>query len=116
MAKYEVRHADTFFKAMDRLDRGSQKVIAKWIDNHLVDVDFPQVSGKYLTGNLAGYVRFRVGSYRIIAKVDDEDFIIMNIHVAKCSDVYNFKGKIEFDLKPIAFLEEYLYVINPVVK
>ncbi len=78
---------------MDKLDRGTQKVIAKWIDKHLVNVDFPRAPGKYLSGNLSGYVRFRVGSYRIIAKVDDEDFVILNIQVAKCSEVYNFKGE-----------------------
>ena len=93
MARYQVRYALTFFKAMDKLDRGTQKVIAKWIDKHLVNVDFPRAPGKYLSGNLSGYVRFRVGSYRIIAKVDDEDFVILNIHVAKRSEVYNFKGE-----------------------
>jgi plasmid addiction system poison protein len=93
MARYQVRYALTFFKAMDKLDRGTQKVIAKWIDKHLVNVDFPRAPGKYLSGNLSGYVRFRVGSYRIIAKVDEEDFVILNIHVAKRSEVYNFKGE-----------------------
>ena len=93
MARYQVRYASTFFKAMDKLYRGTQKVIAKWIDKHLVNVDFPRAPGKYLSGNLSGYVRFRVGSYRIIAKVDDEDFVILNIHVAKRSEVYNFKGE-----------------------
>lgn len=93
MARYQVRYASTFFKAMDTLDRGRKKVIAKWIDKHLVNVDFPRAPGKYLSGNLSSYVRFRVGSYRIIAKVDDEDFVILNIHVAKRSEVYNFKGE-----------------------
>ena len=59
----------------------------------MVNVDFPRAPGKYLSGNLSSYVRFRVGSYRIIAKVDDEDFVILNIHVAKRSEVYNFKGE-----------------------
>ncbi|RSJ54030.1 Plasmid stabilization system protein [Streptococcus gordonii] len=93
MAKYQVCYSSTFFKAMDKLDRGTQKIIAKWIDKHLVNVDFPRAPGKYLSGNLSGYVRFRVGSYRIIAKVDEEDFVILNIHVAKRSKVYNFKGE-----------------------
>lgn len=87
MAKYHVRYASTFFKAMDKLYRGAQKVIARWIDKHLVNVDFPKASGKYLTGSLANYDCFRVDSYCIIAKVDDEDFVIMNVHVAKRSDV-----------------------------
>ena len=93
MAKYQVRYTSTFFKAMDKLDRGAQRVIAKWIDKHLVNINFPRAPGKYLSGNLSGYVRFRVGSYWIIAKVDEEDFVILNIHVAKRSEVYNFKGE-----------------------
>ena len=91
MARYQVRYASTFFKALDKLDRGTQKVIAKWIDKHLVNVDFPMVPGKYLSGNLSVYVRFRVGSYRIIAKVNDEDFVILNVHVGKRSEVYKFR-------------------------
>ncbi|WP_295506607.1 type II toxin-antitoxin system RelE/ParE family toxin [uncultured Streptococcus sp.] len=46
-----------------------------------------------MSGNLSVYVRFRVGSYRIIAKVDDEDFVILNVHVGKRSEVYRFKGQ-----------------------
>ena len=41
-----------------------------------------------MSGNLSVYVRFRVGSYRIIAKVDDEDFVILNVNVGKLSEVY----------------------------
>ena len=41
MASYKVNYADTFFEDMDKLDKGIQKQIAKWIDKHLVGVDFP---------------------------------------------------------------------------
>ncbi|MBJ7541432.1 type II toxin-antitoxin system mRNA interferase toxin, RelE/StbE family [Streptococcus sp. SL1232] len=67
---------------MDKLDRGRQKVIARWIDKYLIDVVFPQALGKYLAGMLSDYIRFRVGYY-IITKVNDEDFVIMNVHIAK---------------------------------
>ena len=87
MAKYQICYASTFFKAMDKLNRGTQKVIARQIDKYLLNVDFPKAPGKYLTGSLADYVCFRVGSYCIIAKVDDEDFVIMNVYAAKRSDV-----------------------------
>ncbi|EMC14284.1 plasmid addiction system poison protein [Streptococcus mutans N66] len=29
MAKFQVRYASTFFKTMDKLNRGTQKVIAR---------------------------------------------------------------------------------------
>ena len=73
---------------MEKLDKGTQKQIAKWIDKHLVGVDFPRSPGKYLTGNLSGYVRFRVSNYRIVAIVDDKELVITNLHVGHRSEIY----------------------------
>lgn len=88
MASYKVDYADTFFEDMEKLDKGTQKQIAKWIDKHLVGVDFPRSPGKYLTGNLSGYVRFRVSNYRIIAIVDEGELVITNLHVGHRSEIY----------------------------
>ncbi|HFI0787943.1 type II toxin-antitoxin system RelE/ParE family toxin [Streptococcus suis] len=88
MAKYRVDYAPSFFEDMDKLDKGTSRQIARWIDKHLVDVDFPRSPGKYLTGNLAGYVRFRVGNYRIIAVVDKGELVLLNLHVGHRSDIY----------------------------
>ncbi|HEL9634651.1 type II toxin-antitoxin system RelE family toxin [Streptococcus suis] len=88
MAKYRVDYAPSFFEDMDKLDKGTSRQIARWIDKHLVDVDFPRSPGKYLTGNLAGYVRFRVGNYRIIAVVDDGELVLLNLHVGHRSEIY----------------------------
>ncbi|NQN90984.1 type II toxin-antitoxin system RelE/ParE family toxin [Streptococcus suis] len=88
MAKYRVDYAPSFSEDMDKLDKGTSRQIARWIDKHLVDVDFPRSPGKYLTGNLAGYVRFRVGNYRIIAVVDEGELVLLNLHVGQRSDIY----------------------------
>lgn len=88
MANYDVDYAESFFDDMDKLDRGTQKQIMKWIEKHLVGVDFPRSPGKYLTGNLSGYVRFRVSNYRIIAVVDDDALVITNLHVGHRSTIY----------------------------
>ena len=82
MASYKVNYADTFFEDMDKLDKGIQKQIAKWIDKHLVGVDFPRSPG------LSGYVRFRVSNYRIVAIVDDGELVITNLHVGHRSEIY----------------------------
>ncbi|HFI0480837.1 TPA: type II toxin-antitoxin system RelE/ParE family toxin [Streptococcus suis] len=88
MAKYRVDYAPSFFEDMDKLDKGTSRQIARWIDKHLVDVDFPRSPGKYLTGDLAGYVRFRVGNYRIIAVADEGELVLINLHVGHRSDIY----------------------------
>lgn len=51
MAKYKVEYADTFDKAMKKLDRRDQRFIIHWIDQHLNNVDFPTSPGKSLKGN-----------------------------------------------------------------
>lgn len=88
MAKYSVEYADSFFEDLEKLDKGTRKQIMRWIDKHLVDVDFPRSPGKFLAGNLAGYVRFRVSNYRIIAHIDDGDFVLTNLHVGHRSSIY----------------------------
>ncbi|MDG3206918.1 type II toxin-antitoxin system RelE/ParE family toxin [Streptococcus suis] len=88
MAKYEVDYAESFFEDLDKIDKGTRKQIMNWIDKHLVDVDFPRSPGKYLTGRLSGYVRFRVANYRIIAKVDNGNFVLTNLHVGHRSTIY----------------------------
>ena len=47
MAKYQVEYADTFDKAMKKLDRGDQRFIMRWIDQHLHNVDFQLLQGKF---------------------------------------------------------------------
>lgn len=91
MAKYKVEYADTFDKAMKKLDRRDQRFIIHWIDQHLNNVDFPTSPGKSLKGNFSGYVRFRVGNYRIIAEVDNDKFVITNMTVGHRSEVYKIR-------------------------
>ena len=88
MAKYQVVFASSFEKEFSRLDNGVQKQILKWIGKHLFNVDFPTAPGKTLKGDLRDYVRFRVGDYRIISLVDENLFVITNIHVGHQRDSY----------------------------
>lgn len=88
MAKYQVVFASSFEKEFSRLDKGVQKQILKWIGKHLINVDFPTAPGKTLKGDLRDYVRFRVGDYRIISLVDENLFVITNIHGGHRRDIY----------------------------
>ena len=56
--KYKVEYADTFDKAMKKLDRrDSQRFIIHWIDQHLNNVDFSYLQEEF-EGKFSGYVRF----------------------------------------------------------
>jgi mRNA interferase RelE/StbE len=88
MARYRVEFTESFEKDFIKLDSAVQKQILKWIEKHLLNVDFPSTPGKTLKGELKDYIRFRVGDYRIISIVEEDIFVITNIHVGHRKDVY----------------------------
>ena len=88
MARYRVEFTESFEKGFIKLDSAVQKQILKWIEKHLLNVDFPSTPGKTLKGELKDYIRFRVGDYRIISIVEEDIFVITNIHVGHRKDVY----------------------------
>lgn len=85
---YKVLTTDSFDKQFKKLDSSIQKIIKKWIDKHLVGCENPRLSGKGLTSNLSGYWRYRIGDYRLIAEILDNELIIIAISIAHRSDVY----------------------------
>jgi mRNA interferase RelE/StbE len=43
--------------------------------------DDPRLFGKALSGDMKGIWRYRVGDYRILTKIEDNNFVILVIHV-----------------------------------
>ncbi len=48
----------------------------------------PRSFGKPLSGNLSGVWRYRTGDYRILAQIEDDNFIIVVLHVGHRKNVY----------------------------
>ncbi|QQE46456.1 Toxin RelG [Peptoniphilus harei] len=86
---YQVRTTKKFDKSFKKLDRQSQKLIKNWIEGNLMDCPDPRFSGKPLTGNFKGVWRYRIGSYRLLTKIDDDKLIIFAIDVGHRRNIYN---------------------------
>ena len=76
---YKVRTTKKFDKSFKKLDRQSQKLIKNWMECNLIDCQDPRFYGKALTGNFKGIWRYRIGAYRLLAKIDDDKLIIFFI-------------------------------------
>jgi mRNA interferase RelE/StbE len=48
----------------------------------------PKKIGKKLSGNLSKYWRYRVGDYRIICELIDQELIILAVRISHRKDVY----------------------------
>ena len=86
---YQVRTTKKFDESFKKLDRQSQKLIKNWIEGNLMDCPDPRFSGKPLTGNFKGVWRYRIGSYRLLTKIDDDKLIIFAIDVGHRRNIYN---------------------------
>lgn len=88
MTKYSILTTREFDKTFKKLDISVQKQIKYWIEKHLVNVKDPKAFGKPLVGNRKGYWRYRIGDYRLIAKIDSNVLTIIMINIGHRSVVY----------------------------
>lgn len=87
--KYKVEYTASAIKQLSKLDKYTQKLIYAWIDKNLQGCTNPRIHGKGLTANRTGQWRYRVGSYRLIAEIEDERITILIVNVGHRREIYN---------------------------
>ena len=75
-------------KELERLGATERERIRDFIDDRLLRSDDPRTLGLALAGSLGGLWRYRVGDYRIIARIDDGVLTILVIAIQHRSQVY----------------------------
>lgn len=88
MKKYKVQLEDRAVKALKKIDRYQSQIIIAWILKNLEDCENPRQYGKPLTGDKKGYWKYRVGVYRLIAEIKDEQVKIAKINIAHRREAY----------------------------
>ncbi len=85
---YKVIASRDFLKSLKKLDKGTQKLIKKYIENNIKNSTNPTAKGKPLRYNLAGYWRYRIGDYRLICEIDKNKIIIILLDVGHRKNIY----------------------------
>lgn len=85
---YTIRTTPRFDKSFKKLDRYTQRIIKGWIEKNLLDCENPRAQGKSLTANRSGQWRYRIGDYRLICHIDDDELIILALNVGHRRTVY----------------------------
>ncbi len=86
--KYRVETTPRFEKEFRKLDRYTQRMLKAWIDKNLVDCVDPRAHGKDLTANRSGQWRYRIGDYRLLCLIEDEELVILALTVGYRREVY----------------------------
>lgn len=85
---YHVRFTRTAAKDLKKLDRHTAALILGWIHKNLEGCEDPRRHGKGLTANRSGEWRYRVGDYRLIADIQEDQVVILMLRIGHRRDIY----------------------------
>lgn len=85
---YRLIATDKFDKSFKKLDRQTQRIIKSWIEKNLMNCENPRLFGKALRANRSGQWRYRVGDYRILAEICDQEIVLIIVDVGHRSRIY----------------------------
>lgn len=88
---WKVEFDDRARKELRKLDKQTQDRILKWLRTNLATEEDPRRTGKSLKGRMKGLWRYRVGDYRIVSQIQDEQVLILVIRIGHRRDVYDKK-------------------------
>ena len=80
-------YSEKFLKEVKKIDKHVQKKIFDYMDE-VAKLDDPRVRGKALVGNLAGFWRYRVGDYRVLCRIKENELIIFVVEVGHRKEIY----------------------------
>jgi len=70
------------------MDKYTRKFIYAWIDKRLQGCTNPRQHGKALVGDRSGQWRYRIGNYRLICEIKDNEVIILVLEVGHRKGIY----------------------------
>ena len=86
--KYRVVFTEKSKKQLSKLDKSVASLIIGWIEKNIEGCENPRMHGKGLLGNKSGQWRYRIGDYRAICQIRDEEVIILVLEVGHRKHIY----------------------------
>lgn len=75
-------------RELRRLDRGAAARIVKTLETRIAAQGDPRALGAALKGEHLGYWRWRIGDYRVVARIEDARITILVVRVGHRREVY----------------------------
>lgn len=89
MMSYRVTFEKNALKKLTKIDANQRIMLMAWIQKNLDQCENPRGHGKALSGKLDPYWSYRVGDYRIVVEIKDQELVIVIISLGHRRDVYH---------------------------
>lgn len=86
---YRVEVAESAARDLEKLDGEQRKRILKFLQERVAKLENPRSIGQALRGSELGeFWKYRVGDYRLIAKIYDDRVVVLVLRVGHRREVY----------------------------
>ena len=85
---WTVEVSDYAEKQLRKLDKPIQKRLLDWLDDRIEGCKNPRHFGEPLRGEMAGLWRYRIGDYRVICEIQDQQLVVLALAVGHRREIY----------------------------
>lgn len=85
---WTIEFAPDAAKELKKLGRAEAGRIIRTLEERIAPLDDPRTLGARLVGEHAGYWRWRIGDYRVVARIEDDRVVILVVRVGHRREVY----------------------------
>ena len=85
---YKLVVSEKVLKQFKKLDKSVAKLIILWLEKNIDNCENPRIHGKALKGNLNEYWRYRVGDYRILCLIKNDELVVLTVAIGHRKEIY----------------------------
>ena len=86
---WTINYSDRALKSLRKMDKQNARRIVDFLDLRIAVAADPRQSGKPLKGELGEFWRYRVGDYRILCEIRDDELVILAATIGHRREVYD---------------------------
>ncbi|WP_411706170.1 type II toxin-antitoxin system RelE family toxin [Edaphovirga cremea] len=86
---WTINYSDLALKSLRKMDKQNARRIVDFMDLRIAVAADPRQSGKQLKGELGEFWRYRVGDYRILCEIRDDELVILAATIGHRREVYD---------------------------
>jgi len=86
---WTINYSDRALKSLRKMDKQNARRIVDFMDLRIAVAADPRQSGKPLKGELGELWRYRVGDYRILCEIRDDELVILAATIGHRREVYD---------------------------
>jgi len=85
---FRVVFSEKALKQIKKIDKPTASLITGWLSKNIEGCSDPRQHGKGLAANRSGQWRYRVGDYRIIAEIQDDEIVVLVLGIGHRKNIY----------------------------